>query len=296
MFQGIYTPIITVFDESGLVYPVQERLVNRLVKAGVDGVLFCGSIGEFHGMSLEQKKELLSWAAGCIDSRIQMLAGTGGNCVADVLALTEYAGSIGADAAVVMSPFYFQLDEAALYRYYSAVAKVGVPIILYNFPDRTGVSMSADLVCRLAADCPAIVGIKDTVDTISHTRDLILRVKKVRPDFCVLSGYDEYLIPNLIAGGDGILTGLTNVSPELFVSLRQAYLAGDLMTVTCLQQTVNKLMSLYTVTPNFISSIKAAVDLVAGNVSSDLLMPAAAADDAERQTILFILRDAGLLA
>ena len=295
MFRGIFTPIITVFDEAGIAYPVQERLVNRLVAAGIDGILFCGSIGEFHAMPLIQKKELMTWAVRCIDGRTHAFAGTGGNCLADVLELTDHARSIGMDAAVVMSPYYFQLDETALYRYYAAVAEVGLPVILYNFPDRTGVSLSADLVCRLAAECPAIVGLKDTVDTISHTRDVIMQVKKIRPDFAVLSGYDEYLVPNLMAGGDGILTGLTNVAPDLFIAMRQAYMAGDLEMVSRLQQTVNQLMRLYPVTKNFIAAIKAAVDLVAGDIPSGLMMPAAAANAAERQTISSILDDAGLL-
>jgi 4-hydroxy-tetrahydrodipicolinate synthase len=284
-----------VIGEHGIDYAAQGRLVERLIQAGVDGVLFGGSIGEFHAMTLEQKKEFFAWAAKTVGSRVKALAGSGGTCVPEVLELTAHAKDCGMDGAVVMSPYYFQLNDAALFRYYTAIAEVGLPVILYNFPARTGVSLSPSLVLRLATECPAIVGIKDTVDTISHTRELIHTVKPERPDFSVLSGYDEYLIPNLMAGGDGILTGMTNVAPQVFVQLRRAFQDGDLATMVRLQATVNVLMRLYTVTDPFIAAIKAAVSSVAGELPMAMLPPAAAATPAECRCITAILDEAGLL-
>ena len=295
MFTGIFTPVITIFGSAGIDYDAQERLIERLIQSEVDGILFCGSIGEFYSMALEEKKRYFSWAAKVVAGRAKALAGSGGTCVSEVLELTAHAGECGMDGAVVMSPYYFKLDDAALYRYYGSVASVGLPVMLYNFPDRTGISLSPDLVCRLAQDYQNIVSIKDTVDTISHTRELITVVKAARPDFTVLSGYDEYLVPNLMAGGDGILTGMTNVAPSVFVALLKAFKVGDFAKVRGLQAVVNKLMSLYAVTNPFIAAIKAAVDMVAGGIPAKMLPPAVEANAEQRAQIAIILNDAGLL-
>ena len=291
MFEGIYTPIITVFDKDGIDYDAQTRLVERQIHAGVDGILFCGSIGEFHAMKLADKKEYFTWAARTVAGRVKALAGTGGTCIEEVLGLTSFAADHGMDGAVVISPYYFQLDYDALYRYYAAVSSVGLPIILYNFPDRTGISMTPTLVRQLATDFQEIVGIKDTVDTISHTREVIAAVKSVKPEFAVLSGYDEYLLPNLLAGGDGMLAGMTNVAPTVFVLLRQAFLEGNVHEIKRQATLVNKLMRLYTVTNPFITAIKEAVDLVVGNISTDVLAPARKANQIERDQVKLILDD-----
>jgi dihydrodipicolinate synthase/N-acetylneuraminate lyase len=284
-----------VFGKNGIDNAAQEKLIERLIAAEVDGILFCGSIGEFHAMPLQQKKDFFTWAAKAVAGRVKALAGTGGCCVPEVMELTAHAADCGMDGAVVMSPYYFLLNDDSLYRYYTAVASVGLPLMLYNFPARTGISLSPSLVHRLAVEQPAIVGIKDTVDTISHTRELIAAIKPARPEFSILSGYDEYLIPNLMAGGDGILTGMTNVAPQVFVALRRAYRASDSAGVIRLQAVVNKLMALYAVTDPFIAAIKAAVDLVAGGISPTMLPPALEANAEERAKIAAILTDAGLL-
>ena len=289
LYKGIYTPIITVFRDGAIDYEAQTRLVERQIQAGVDGILFCGSIGEFHAMKLADKKEYFRWAGQMVAGRVKVLAGTGGTCIEDVMDLTSFAADHEIDGAIVISPYYFQLGHDDLYRYYETIATIGLPIILYNFPDRTGISMTPTLVRELATNFKEIVGIKDTVDSISHTREVINAVKSIKPEFAVLSGYDEYLVPNLLAGGDGVLAGMTNVAPTIFVSLRKAFLEGNIQMISQQTAVINKLMRLYSVTNPFITAIKEAVNFVVGNISTDVLPPARKANLQERDQVMQIL-------
>lgn len=297
MFKGVFTPIITAFDRDGRIdYPANRLIINRLIDGGVNGILFMGSIGEFFALSYEEKKEFIRFAVQTVDHRVKVLIGTGGTVPAEVKALTRFAESEGADAAVIISPYYFKLDDESLYRYYSsAAASVRMPVLLYNFPDRTCVSLDPPLIRRLAHDCENIVGIKDTVDTISHTRKIIAGMKQETKAFSVFSGFDEYFLPNLTAGGSGIITGLTNIAPHVFTSLYSAYHEKRLDAVAMCQSKINRLMEIYDVSTPFISAIKAAVALLVPGIGSAPRQPFAACDDSQTDRIKVILRDAGIM-
>jgi 4-hydroxy-tetrahydrodipicolinate synthase len=297
MLTGVFTPMVTAFGADGrLDFDGNERIINHLIDSGVSGILFLGSIGEFFALRREEKEELIRFAVHVVDGRTAVLVGTGGTVVSEVIELTEHARRVGADAAVVISPYYFTLDEDSLYRYYAQVAAgCEMPILLYNFPDRTAVSMSPELVLRLARDFANVKGIKDTMDTISHTRAIINRVKGELPDFAVLSGYDEYLVPNLLAGGDGLIGGLSNIAPALLVGQFEAVRRGDLGAVAEIQKRVNILMGLYAVGQPFVGAIKAAVAMVVPGVCPACRRPAGELRDDQVAAARDILRRAGVL-
>lgn len=263
MFSGIITPVITALDSQGtLDFAGNKLVIDRLIKGGMTGLLFLGSMGEAFAMTQDEKKELIRFAVATVEKRVPVLIGTGGTVQEEVLDLTEFAAREGADGVVAISPYYFKLDETTVYSYYASIAgSTDLPILIYNFPDRTAVNLEPELVLRLAAAFPNIVGIKDTVDNISHTRKLIQTVKSVRPEFTVFSGFDEYLVPNLMAGGDGVICGLTNVAPEVFAGLQKAYAARDFDGVLDAQAKINILMNLYEVSQPFVAAIKGAVML-----------------------------------
>ena len=291
MFKGVYCPIITVFDSDRKIdYAAQGQLVERLIEHGIDGILFCGSIGEFISLSLEEKREFFKWAVEKVNRRVWVLAGTGGTNVRETVELTEYCKLIGVDGAVVISPYYFQLDERALYSYYASVAQTNLPIILYNFPDRTKISLSTELILKLAMDFKSVVGIKDTIDSMSHTRDLINTIIPARPDFSVLSGYDEYLIPNLLGGGSGVLSGLTNIAPGAFVEIREAFKLGDFKRLCELQVKLNGLMKVYSLANPFMTAIKYAVHTMLPDVGYLLREPFAPLTNEERDNIEELIR------
>lgn len=294
MFKGILTPVITVLNQQGKIdFEGNKMIINRLIANGMDGLLFFGSIGEFFALSMEDKKEFIRFVVKTVDKRVPVLIGTGGTVQEEVIELTQFAQQADADGVVIISPYYFKLDSETIYRYYANIARnTSLPIMLYNFPDRTAADLTPDLVLRLAKEFSNIVAIKDTVDNISHTRKLIQLVKAELPNFTVLSGFDEYLIPNLMAGGDGVLCGLTNVVPELFAGLLKAYHAKDFETVITANAKISILMNLYDVTNPFIAGLKSAVASRGIPISTAVREPAAAITQQQMNVIRDILSKA----
>lgn len=263
MFKGIYTPIITIFDEAGgFDWESNAKLIDKLVQDGVDGIVLMGSIGEFFTLALEAKKVYLKFAIEAVGKRTKVMVGTGSNNVEEVIELNQYAYQLGADAALVLCPYFFSLGEDALYEYYKKIADESpLPILLYNFPERTSVNMSAQLVSRLAKDFDNIVGIKDSTVQFGNTRKYIEAVKAVKPDFCVFSGFDECLLPNLLSGGAGIIGGLSNFAAKLFIDTHRAFNEGDLQKLTAYQVKINQLMHIYDLSNPFILAMKEAVSM-----------------------------------
>lgn len=260
MFRGIFTPMITIFDEEGgLDKKNISLLIEKLVSDGVDGILILGTVGEFFNLSPDEKKQYIEFATKCIAGRTKVLIGTGSNNINEVIEENKFAKINGADGVVIISPYFFTLNDNYIYEYYSTIAKnTELPIIIYNFPAKTGTNMSADLLLKLATEFKNIVGIKDTTDSISNVRKFVNKVKTVRKDFSILSGFDEYLIPNLMAGGDGIVGGLTNINADLFISAYKAFSNKDFDKLTACQVEINKLMELYDLADPFILALKEA--------------------------------------
>ncbi|MDY4535225.1 MAG: dihydrodipicolinate synthase family protein [Tractidigestivibacter sp.] len=261
MFEGVFCPVITITDDSGVIdYELWGRHLDHLAEAGIDGVLLFGSLGEFYSISLADKKAALEFAVGRIAGRIKVFAGVGDTTYANVLDFTSFAEQSDADAVLAVSPYYFGPSDAAAREYFGGIARTtSLPVILYNFPARTGNDISPELAADLAAKYPNICGVKDTVDTISHTRKVIAAARAVNPEFTVLSGFDEYYLANRVAGGNGVLCGLINVEPELFVKMHRAYEAGDFARAIACAERISKLMAIYDTCDLFISAIKVAV-------------------------------------
>lgn len=287
MFEGIFCPSITITDDNGAIdYELWGRHLDHLADAGIDGVLLFGSIGEFYSVSLEDKKSVVDFAVERVADRMKVFVGVGDTVYDHVLDLTCYAQKAGADAVLAVSPYYFGPTDDAAEKYFGGIAEAtDLPVVLYNFPARTGSDLSPALVARLAAKYPNICGIKDTVDTISHTRKVIRAARAVNPDFTVLSGFDEYYLVNRASGGNGVLCGLTNVEPELFVRMHGAYQAGDFATAIECAERISSLMAVYDACDLFISAIKMAVNIKGLPISTTIFDPAVQASDVQRTTI-----------
>lgn len=291
LFEGVFCPSITPLCNDGSIdYEHWGRHLDHLAEAGINGVLLFGSIGEFYACDVETKAAAVEFAVRRVDGRMKVLAGVGDTDLNRVLDLSRHAEQAGADALVAVSPYYFGLSDMAADRYFASIAgTTGLPVLLYNFPARTGADLSPDLVAQLATEYPTIVGIKDTVDTISHTRKVVAAVRGVRPDFAVLSGFDEYYVPNRIAGGNGVLCGLTNVEPEIFVKLHRAWQTGDWSTVRTAAERISYLMRLYDCADLFVSAIKGAVKAEGLPISTMVREPAVQLTDEQYAQITAIL-------
>lgn len=188
IFKGIIPPVSTIFDQEGKLEKDQMKLViDHLINADVNGLLFLGTGGEFSQMSTDERMEIAEFAVSYVDKRVPVIIGTGSTNTREAVLLSEHAQKIGADGLIVINPYYWNLSEKNLLNYYRDIAQsTDLPILLYNFPDLTGQDLTPELVSRLAGEYDNIVGIKDTVDSIGHIQDMILTVKKTRSKFfCV---------------------------------------------------------------------------------------------------------------
>lgn len=214
-FRGIYPPVPTIVDDNGIFDPAgMAMMLDHVLDNGADGVLILGSGGEFAHMPTSQRKTVAAFCLEYVAGRVPVLIGIACCGTAETIELGHHAQQAGASGVLVVNPWYAKLSDQALVTHYRRIAQaLAVPVLLYNFPDLTGQDLRPELVALLAAEEPNIVGIKDTVDNISHIRSIINLVRPRRPDFIVFSGYDEYLLDTLLLGGNGGIPATFNFAP-----------------------------------------------------------------------------------
>lgn len=291
------TPAITVMDSQGnLDLEGQGELYDHLIDGGIDGILILGSIGEFFALTLEQKKELVEFAVGHVNKRVKLIVGTASMVIQEIIDLSKYALEKGADAVMVIPPYYFWLKDAGVEAYYDKIADaINGDIYLYNFPDRTGYDISPEVVLKLCRKHSNIVGLKDTLSGVDHTREVIKLVKPEFPEFEIYSGFDDNFAHNVLAGGDGCIGGLSNVVPELFHDWVASARDEDMDKFAKIQQKVNRLMSIYAVGAPFVPFIKAGVSLRKKNISSYASFPLPVASEKDKEIIAQIMKDNKIL-
>lgn len=251
-------PAITMFEENGsLDLTSQAALYENLIKNHIDGVLVQGSIGEFFAMPMEMRKQLAEFAVKTINHRIRTIIGTASMTAEEIVPYSNYCLSIGADAVMIISPYYFRFDDESVFRFYDElIGEIQGPVYLYNFPDRTGYTLNSQVVLKLALKHKNLIGIKDTISGMDHTRELINVVKAEVPYFEVYSGFDDNAAHNVLSGGDGVIAGLSNVVPEICSAWVKAMRENDMEGVAKGQQAINRLMSIYSVGSVFVPMIK----------------------------------------
>ncbi len=291
------TPAVTPLNEDRtLDMPAAERLYDHLISGGVSGILLLGSIGEFFAFSMEQKKQLISMAVRKIGHRVPVIVGTADTVMENVIALSDFALGEGADAVIVVPPYYFWLNGESLESYYDTLAeKIRGKLYIYNFPDRTGYQIPTEVIRRLALRHPNVIGCKDTISGMDHTRELIKAVKPLRPDFEIYSGFDDNFAHNVLSGGDGCIGGLSNLAPELCSAWVKAVEQRDMNAVEEIQRKIDRLMSIYSVGMPFVPFIKRAMELRGIGVQSYASQPLPQANSGDDEKLLAIMKNEGLL-
>ncbi|AQQ54178.1 dihydrodipicolinate synthase family protein [Planococcus lenghuensis] len=292
-FSGIIPPVVTPFDQHGEFDETSAKaIIDHLIEAKVDGLFFLGSTGEFSQMNTGLRKEITEFVTAYVDKRTSVLIGTGSNTIKESIELSRFAEQMGADGIVVINPYYWKLSEKELLRYFNSIANSTLlPMLLYNFPERTGQSLSADLVKKLVDSNPNIAGIKDTIDSIAHIKDLILTVKSAHPQFAVLCGYDDHLLNTLFMGGDGGIIGTSNFAPELFTGLYSAYQANDFQEVKKKNDQILRLSQIYKNNASILSVIKECLIQKDFNLSPSSLGPFSEVDENGKANIKGILQN-----
>lgn len=240
LFTGVCTALVTPFLEGKVNYPMMEMLLRRQLEAGVEAVVLAGTTGEAPTLSDEEKLELFRRAKEYVGAGMKIIAGTGSNDTAHAVYLSTEAEKRGADALLVVSPYYNKATPEGLVAHYSAITgAVKIPVILYNVPSRTGLDMPVDVYRRLA-QVPNIVGVKEASTDIT-------KITKIRAAcgsaFTVWSGNDEMIAPVIALGGKGVISVVSNVAPEETRILAEAALGGDFDTAADWQVRLQPLLS-----------------------------------------------------
>lgn len=225
-FKGTGVAIVTPFnDDRSVDYIGLERLIEHLIKGGVDYLVVNGTTGESVTLSRQEKLDVLAFAIKINKGRLPIVFGIGGNNTQDILDCFHTYDFTGVDAILSVSPFYNKPSQEGIYQHYKAIASIcPLPLILYNVPARTGSHMEAETVLRLAKDCKNVIGVKEASGVIFNSMKII----KNKPEgFLVISGDDILNLPIIASGGDGIISVIANAFPADYSNMVKAALTGD---------------------------------------------------------------------
>jgi 4-hydroxy-tetrahydrodipicolinate synthase len=227
MFEGVFPAIITPFkDDQSLDLEGLRRNIEFLEGSGISGIVPCGTTGESATLSFDEHKKVIEEALNC--SNVPVIAGTGSNNTREALELTKHAADAGANAALLITPYYNRPNDSGLFEHFRLIAeKCDIPLILYNVPKRTGVDLKPDLVARLSK-IKNIVGIKEASGSLTQVSQIIEKTQG--SPFTLLSGDDDITLPVVALGGKGVVSVVANVVPRKTVALVEAATKGNLET------------------------------------------------------------------
>ena len=241
LFTGACTALVTPFCDGKINYPMLEKILTRQIDAGIRAIVLAGTTGESSTLTDYEKTELISRAKSFVGDECMIIAGSGSNSTAHAVSLSISAEQAGADALLIVSPYYNKATSDGLISHYSLIAEaVSIPMILYNVPSRTGLDMPVT-VYRALSRIPKIAGVKEASTDIAK----ITRIRKsCSQDFTVWSGNDELAVPTISVGGQGVISVLSNIVPLEVSAMVNAALDGDLDTATDLQTQLQPLCDL----------------------------------------------------
>lgn len=293
MFRGAATALITPFRDGAVDFEALTGLLNFQVESGISALVVLGTTGEAATMTPAERDTVIAHSLKVVNGRVPVIIGTGTNNTATAIDLSRRAEELGADGVLVVTPFYNKPNQEGLYRHFSAVAaSIRVPVILYNVPGRTGVNMLPETVLRLAADVPNIVGVKEASGDQFQCDRLIRALAVVRPDFRVFSGNDDQAFHLVCAGGDGVISVLSNVLPAQTAAMLSAALGGNLAEARGLHLRLLPLMKDLFHESNPIP-VKYAASLL-GLCRDELRLPLVPASEATRELVRADLLELGV--
>jgi 4-hydroxy-tetrahydrodipicolinate synthase len=284
MFQGAITAIITPFRNGRLDGPALRKLVAFQIRNGISGIVPCGTTGESATLSFEEHEKVIQIVIDAARRKVPVIAGTGSNNTKQAVLLTRYARKAGADAALVITPYYNKPTQKGLVAHFKAIAEdVDIPIVLYNVPGRTGVNMTAETVARLA-ELDNVVGVKEASGNLTQICEIL---NSTPDDFCVLSGDDALYFPLLALGARGVISVVSNVAPREMADLYDAFAAGDIAGARKLHYRLWPLMQTLFIETNPIPA-KTAVAMM-GMIREEFRLPLCGMSDANRKALAKVL-------
>ena len=290
MFFGSIPALITPFKNQIVDYESLNKIINHLIENGSNGLVPCGTTGESPTLSHEEHKKIIEETIKINDNRVPIIAGTGSNNTAEAIDYTRYAESIGADAGLVVTPYYNKPTQEGLYSHFRSIASsVKIPIIIYNIPGRSVIDMSIKTMVELAK-IDNIVGVKDATNDLFRP---LLTAATMKDDFCYLSGEDGTALAFLAQGGHGCISVTANVAPNLCSSLHKAWRNKDIKKA----QDINlKLAKLHEAlfTESSPGPVKFAASII-GLCSSETRLPLVNIKESTRNIVTNCLKDLSLI-
>ncbi|MBR3086471.1 MAG: 4-hydroxy-tetrahydrodipicolinate synthase [Kiritimatiellae bacterium] len=286
-FSGTITALVTPFDANGNVdWPRLASLVEEQVAAGVDGVVPVGTSGESPTLSMQEHGKVIEFVAGKVAGRMKVIAGTGANSTSEAMHLTREAKSMGVDGTLQVTPYYNKPNQEGLYRHFMEVAGIGLPVVLYNVPGRTGREISVETIARLAK-CGGIVAVKEASGSVA-------RVSAIA-DACgldVLCGDDMLTVPMMSIGARGVISVASNVVPREMAELTHSALAGDFAKARAIHDRLYRLFRDLFIDTNPIP-VKAALAMM-GKIEETYRLPLCPLSEGDRAKLLETMRGLGL--
>ena len=290
IFEGSAVALVTPFTSYGINYPALDRLLDFQIENGTDAIVVCGTTGEPATMTPEEKHEIMRYAVEYVAGRVPVILGTGGNNTRAVIQESQYAESVGADALLVVTPFYNKCSQEGLYRHYMEVAdSVDTPIIVYNVPSRTGVNVLPKTFERMA-DHENIAAIKEAC---GNTSQIVETARLVRGKMDIFSGNDDQTIPIMSLGGKGVISVTANIAPAMIHEMTMLYLAGRHEEAADMQLDLNPLNNIMFSDVNPIP-VKTALNLM-GFEAGPLRMPLCEMSQAGNDELIKVLESYSLI-
>ena len=261
IFKGCGTAIITPFTEDGVNFEEFKKMIEFQIANNADAIIVCGTTGESSTMTLDEKKETIKFAIDVANKRIPIIAGTGSNCTKSAIEMSKYAESVGADAVLLVTPYYNKTTQTGLVAHYKAIAEsINIPIVLYNVPSRTGLNINPS-TCFELSKIPNIVAIKEASGNLSQIAEI---AQLCKDNLTIYSGNDDQILPILSLGGLGVISVLSNVAPKDVHDMVYNFFDGKIKEATKLQlDSLNLTKALFSeVNP---IPVKAAVNMIGFN-------------------------------
>jgi 4-hydroxy-tetrahydrodipicolinate synthase len=290
-FAGAHTALVTPFRNGSLDEAALTALIEAQVAGGISGIIPVGTTGESPTLSHEEHRRVIEIAVKAAAKRILVIAGTGSNATSEAVELTIEAEKLGADAALLVAPYYNKPSAEGLYRHFKQVAgAVTIPIVLYSIPGRCGIEIPVPVVARLAADCPNIVAIKEAGGSVERVNQL----RTALPDsFQILSGDDSLTLPFMAAGAVGVISVASNIIPTEVEALVRSFLQGEVARAQEIHARYYPLFRDLFIEPNPVP-IKAAL-AVKGVCTEDVRLPLCEMISPNRDSLIKTLKKTGVI-
>ncbi len=292
IYEGAGVALVTPFKENRDVnYEKLEELVEEQIALGTDSIIACGTTGEASTMTHEEHLDVIKFVCQVTKKRIPVIAGTGSNCTETAVYLSEEAEKHGADGLLLVSPYYNKATQNGLKAHFKAVADmVKIPILLYNIPGRTGVTIAAETIADLCLHVTNIVGVKEASGNFSAIAD-IMNLTDGRVD--LYSGNDDQIVPMLSLGGKGVISVLSNIAPSQTHEICESYFKGDVKRSAALQLAAIPLINALFCEVNPIP-VKAALNLM-GKAAGPMRLPLTEMEPKNQERLREAMKAYGIL-